>query len=187
MITVTLCGELADIFIDTITVDVNSVAEAVASLRANFPRFATYLYEAAHRGVNYQIKVGYQEIDDTQLCSPISPQVRSIRIIPVIAGAGTVGRIIGGVALIGLGLTGVGFLGISATTLILTGGAMLLGGISSLFGRQSSPDAKESKKSLGFGNPSTTTKEGGRVPIIYGVVVVGMYLVSAKIVTYLTK
>ncbi len=105
----------------------------------------------------------------------------------MIAGAGTIGRIIGGVALLGLGLTGVGFLGISATTLALTGGAMLLGGISSLFGRQESPDAKESKKSIGFNNPSTTVKEGGRVPIIYGVTIAGLYVVSARIVTYLTK
>lgn len=204
MITITLCGELADIcrperaqmfntgapkaqLIETIDVAVSSVAEAIAALRANFPGFAAYLYEAAYRGVNYQIKVGYQEIDDTQLFSPICKSVKSIRIIPVIAGAGTVGRIVGGVALLGLGLTGVGFLGISATTLALTGGAMLLGGISSLFGRQSSPDAKETKKSLNFGSPSTTVKEGGRVPIIYGVVIAGMYLVSAKIVTYLTK
>jgi predicted phage tail protein len=187
MITITLCGELADIFTSKITVAVSSVAEAIAAIRANFPGFAAYLYEAALQGVGYQIRVGYQEIDDTQLLSPISQEVRSIRIIPVIAGAGTVGRIIGGIALLGLGLTGIGFLGISATTLALTGGAMLLSGISSLFGRQDSPDAKDSKKSLTFGGPSTTVKEGGRVPIIYGVVIVGIYVISAKIVTYLTK
>jgi len=187
MITITLCGELADIFTEQITVAVSSVAEAIAALRANFPGFATCLYEAAQRGVGYQIKVGFQEVDETQLYSPISKSVNTIRIIPVIAGAGTVGRIIGGVALLGLGLAGVGFLGLSSTTLALTGGAMLLGGISSLFGRQASPDAKESKKSLTFGGPSTTVKEGGRVPIIYGVIVAGLYVVSAKIVTYLTK
>ncbi|PMB01920.1 hypothetical protein CEN49_26695 [Fischerella thermalis CCMEE 5273] len=189
MITITLCGELADIFTEQITVAVSSVAEAIAALRANFPGFATCLYEAAQRGVGYQIKVGFQEVDETQLYSPISKSVNTIRIIPVIAGAGTVGRIIGGVALLGLGLAGVGFLGLSSTTLALTGGAMLLGGISSssLFGRQASPDAKESKKSLTFGGQSTTVKEGGRVPIIYGVIVAGLYVVSAKIVTYLTK
>jgi predicted phage tail protein len=187
MITITLCGELADIFIEQITVAVSSVAEAIAALRANFSNFAAYLYEAAQRGVAYQIKVGFEEVSETQLCNPISHKVRSIRIIPVIAGAGTVGRIVGGIALLGLGLAGVGFLGLSSTTLALTGGAMLLGGISSLFGRQASPTDKEDKKSLNFGSPSTTTKEGGRVPIIYGVVVAGMYIISAKIVTYLTK
>ena len=188
MITVTLCGELADIFIETIDIAVNSVAEAIAALRANFPRFSTYLYEAAHRGVNYQIKVGYQEIDETQLCSPISHQVRSIRIIPVIAGSGTIGRIIGGVVLLGLGLAGVGFLGLGSLQIALIGGAMLLGGISTLFGRVNSPadDASDGKKSLLFSAPSTTQQEGGRVPIAYGVVLCGLYVVNAKVVSYLT-
>ncbi|MBO3459947.1 hypothetical protein G7B40_040180 [Aetokthonos hydrillicola Thurmond2011] len=186
MITVILCGELADIFTEAIEVDVNSVAEAIAALRANFRGFAAYLYEAACRGVSYQIKVGYQEqeIDDTQLFSPMSKRTNILRIIPVIAGAGTVGRIIGGVALLGLGLTGVGFLGISSTALALTGGAMLLSGVSSLFGRQAAPT--EAKKSLTFSGSTTTVKEGGRVPIVYGVVVAGMYVVSARIVSYLT-
>jgi predicted phage tail protein len=189
MITVTLCGELADIFIETIDIAVTSVAEAIAALRANFPKFASYLYEAAHRGVNYQIKVGFQEVDETQLCNPISQEVRSIRIIPVIAGSGTVGRIIGGVALLGLGLAGVGFLGLGATQLVLLGGAMLLGGISSLFGRVKSPadDESSGKKSLVFGSPSTTQQEGGRVPIAYGVVLCGLYIVNAKVVSYLTS
>jgi predicted phage tail protein len=181
MITIHLQGELADYFTPQITVDVSSVAEAVAALRANFKDFANYLFEAANRGVSYQIQVGYQEIGEEHLKCPISKKVQSIRITPVIAGAGTVGRIIAGAALLGLGLAGVGFLGLSSTTLALTGGALLLSGISSLFGRQESPDAKEDKKSLVFGGTSTTVKEGGRVPIIYGVALAGMYIISAKI------
>lgn len=181
MITIYLQGELADYFTSQITVAVSSVAEAIAAIKANFRNFSNYLFEAANRGVNYRIQVGYDEIEEEQLKCPISKKVRSIRIMPVVAGAGTVGRIIAGVALLGLGLAGVGFLGISSTTLALTGGALLLGGISSLFGRQESPDAKEDKKSLVFGGTNTTVKEGGRVPIIYGVVLVGMYVISAKI------
>jgi predicted phage tail protein len=34
-----------------------------------------------------------------------------------------------------------------------------------------------------FGGTSTTVKEGGRVPIIYGVALVGIYVISAKITT----
>lgn len=100
MITIILHGELADICTEQITVAVKSVAEAIAALRANFPKFANYLYEAAQRGVNYQIKVGHQEINDTQLCHPISKNLDTITVIPVIKGAGTVGRIVGGVALL---------------------------------------------------------------------------------------
>jgi len=185
MITIYLQGELADYFTSQITVAVSSVAEAIAALKANFKDFANYLFEAAHRGVNYQIKVGYQEIGEEHLKCPIAKKVQSIRIMPVIAGAGAVGKIVAGVALIGAGFLtgGVGFLGLSSASLFLTGGALLLGGISSLFGRQESPDAREDKKSLVFGGTSTTVKEGGRVPIIYGVALVGMYIISAKITT----
>jgi predicted phage tail protein len=186
MITIHLQGELADYFTPQITVDVSSVAEAIAALKANFKNFANYLFEAANRGVNYQIRVGYQEIGEEYLKCPIARKVQSIRIMPVIAGAGTAGKIIAGAALIGLGFAtgGTAFLGMfSANTLFLTGGALLLGGISSLFSRQVSPDSREDKKSLVFGGTSTTVKEGGRVPIVYGVALVGMYLVSAKITT----
>lgn len=178
-------GELADYFTTQITVDVSSVAEAIAALKANFKDFANYLFEAANRGVNYQIRVGYQEIGEEHLKCPIAKKVQSIRIMPVITGAGAAGKIIGGVALIGLAVAAsfgvVGLLGVAPLTVGLTGGALLFSGISSLFSRQDS--GNDDKKSLVFGGTSTTVKEGGRVPIIYGVALVGMYIISAKITT----
>jgi predicted phage tail protein len=100
MITIYLQGELADYFTSQITVDVSSVAEAIAALKANFKGFANYLFESANCGVNYQIRVGYQEIGEEHLKCPISKKVQSIRIMPVIAGAGAAGKIIAGVALV---------------------------------------------------------------------------------------
>jgi predicted phage tail protein len=184
MITIYLQGELADYFTPQITVAVSSVAEAIAALKANFKDFANYLFEAANRGVNYQIRVGYQEIGEEHLKCPIAKKVQSIRIMPIIAGAGATGKIIAGVALIGLAVAAsfgvVGLLGVAPLTVGLTGGALLLQGISSLFSRQDSPS---DRKSLVFGGTSTTVKEGGRVPIIYGVALVGMYVISVRITT----
>jgi predicted phage tail protein len=186
MITIYLQGELADYFTPQITVAVSSVAEAIAALKANFKDFANYLFEAADRGVNYQIRVGYQEIGEEHLKCPISKKVQSIRITPIIAGAGAAGRIIAGVALIGLAVAAsfgvVGLLGAAPLTVGLIGGALLFQGISALFSRQDSPSGDD-KKSLVFGGTSTTVKEGGRVPIIYGVALVGLYVISAKITT----
>jgi predicted phage tail protein len=186
MITIYLQGELADYFTSQITVAVSSVAEAIAALKANFKGFANYLFESANCGVNYQIRVGYQEIGEEHLKCPIAKKVQSIRIMPVVAGAGAAGKIIAGVALIGLAVAAsfgvVGLLGVAPLTVGLTGGALLFQGISSLFSRQDSP-SEDDKKSLVFGGTSTTVKEGGRVPIIYGVALVGMYIISAKITT----
>ena len=184
MITIYLQGELADYFTPQITVAVSSVAEAIAALKANFKDFANYLFEAANRGVNYQIRVGYQEIGEEHLKCPIAKKVQSIRIMPIIAGAGATGKIIAGVALIGLAVAAsfgvVGLLGVAPLTVGLTGGALLLQGISSLFSIQDSPS---DRKSLVFGGTSTTVKEGGRLPIIYGVALVGMYVISVRITT----
>ena len=182
MITIYLQGELADYFTPQITIAVSSVAEAIAALKANFKDFANYLFEAANRGVNYQIRVGYQEIGEEHLKCPIAKKIQSIRIMPIISGAGATGKIIAGVALIGLAVAAsfgvVGLLGAAPLTVGLTGGALLFQGISALFSRQDSPGGE---KSLVFGGTSTTVKEGGRVPIIYGVALVGMYVISAKI------
>jgi len=176
MITIKLGGDLADRFAPEITANISSVAEGIRCLRANFKGFASYLFEAANRGVSYEIQVGYELIEEHQLQCPIEKKIQSIRITPVIAGRGTIAKIIGGVALLGLGLAGVGFLGLSATTLAITGGALLFSGISALFSRQD-------HNSMIFNGSQTTTKEGNRVPIVYGLALVGLYLVSASITT----
>ena len=179
-------GELADYFTTQITVAVSSVAEAIAALKANFKGFANYLFEAASRGVNYQIRVGYQEIGEEHLKCPIAKKVQSIRIMPIIAGAGAAGKIIAGVALIGLAVAGsfgvVGLLGVAPLTVGLTGGALLFQGISALFSRQDSPGGDDKKSSV-FSGTSTTVKEGGRLPVIFGLALSGLYIVSAKITT----
>ena len=184
MITVYLHGDLGDYFIPQIELMVSSVQEVLSAIKANFREFTKYLFEAARLGVNYHIRVGNQEIDEKLLPCPISSKVRSIHITPIPAGAGSTAKIIAGAALLGtgIGLMAVGLttvIGISSSSIALMGGSLLLGGISSLFGKKK----EEDRQSQSF-NPSATTKEGGRVPIIYGVVLVGMYIVSADVKTY---
>lgn len=189
MIRIKLLGELADRFISEFEAEVSTVAEAIACLRANFPQFSGYLFEANQRGIAYKISVGWQDIEEKELVCPFSKKVRSITISPIPMGAGgNLGKIVLGAALLGLGLAGVGFLGLSAQTLAITGGALLLGGVSALFGRTKSPedDEREGKKSLVFGSPTQTVREGGRVPILYGVHLTGWYIISARIRSYLS-
>lgn len=160
---------------------VGTVGEAISALKANFKDFARYLIEAAGNGVNYRIKVGYQEIEEKHLLCPINPKVISIDIIPVPSGAGSTGKIIAGIALIGISIglmaTGVGsVIGISTLSIGLMGVSLVIGGISSLYNQK-----KKDKQSESF-NPTLTVKEGGRVPIIYGVMMVGMYVINANVV-----
>lgn len=160
---------------------VSSVSEAISALKANFRDFAHYLIQSSENGVNYRIKVGYQEIGEEHLLCPINPKVVSIDIIPVPAGSGSTGKIIAGIALINISIalmaSGVGsVVGISTLAITLMGASLLIGGISSLYNQK-----KDDKQSQSF-NPTFTSKEGGTVPILYGVMMVGLYVVNANVV-----
>jgi predicted phage tail protein len=159
---------------------VSTVAEAVAAIRANFPRWGAFASSYAAAGLSYRIQVGRDELAESQLRSPISPKVRTIRIELVPVGSGGVGRVIAGIALIGLGLFagGIGFLGMSGATTALLGGALLIG---ALFGQQKSPKkGDDNRRSVGFSRPASTAGEGAALPVIYGVMLVGWIIVSAN-------
>ena len=105
----------------------------------------------------------------------------SIDIIPVPAGSGSTGKIIAGIALINISIalmaSGVGsVVGISTLAITLMGTSLLIGGISSLYNQK-----KDDKQSASF-NPTFTSKEGGTVPILYGVMMVGLYVINANVV-----
>ena len=191
MMTIALEGQLGEYFVSEFIADVSSVAEAIKALVSNFPGFQQFLARSESEGIYYRIRVGNQVLDsDRQLTAPITQKVKRITITPVAAGSGGFGKIFLGVAFLALGLTGVGFLGISATTLALTGGAMILSGIAGLFGKTDSPENDEAKgkKSLVFGSPTTTLKQGGRIPIAYGYkLLVGHYVVSAQVRSHITE
>ena len=182
MQTIKLHGNLATRFTAEITLAVGSVLEAIEALKANFRDFDLYLFDAARHSLFYRVIVNGQILQDWQLRSPL-PADCTISIVPVARGeGGNAFRIITGVALLGLGIGGIGFLGIQASTLAITGTALLL---SAFHGRQKSPKdtEREGRKSLIFGGPQTTTQAGGRVPVAYGIVLVGWMLISSKIST----
>lgn len=166
-----------------------SIAEAIACLRANWRTFDQWLIRVANAGVNFTIQVGNQFAAEDQIGFPIDPKVQSIRISLVPSGEGGGGgglfKIITGIALLGLGLSGVGFLGIAAKTLALVGASLLVQGISSFFGRVKDPASDENagKRSLIFGSPKQTVTEGGRVPVVFGLHLTGLNIISARIQT----
>lgn len=182
MQTIKLHGNLAVQFIAEIRLAVSSVLDAIDALKANYPGLDLYLFDAARRNAGYRVILNGRILQDWQLRSPL-PDGCIISIVPVARGAGgNAFRIIAGVALLGLGIAGVGFLGIQASTLAITGTALLL---SAFHGRQKSPkdSEREGKRSLIFSGPQTTTQAGGRVPVAYGRILVGWMLVSSKITT----
>ena len=193
MISVKLEGELADLFINTIDLAISSVGEAIRALKANFNGFIEYLEKSASRGVYYKVFVGHQQIEKGELVCPIAKKIKSIRIVPVFIGAGGEGtqwwQILTGAALIGAAflLPAIGFKGITIwggkvfTPLFFgtVGAGLLLSGILSIFQPQKKPE-KEEKQSSSF-NPIENAGEGVRMRVVYGVMMVGIIPISARI------
>lgn len=178
MITVRFLGYMANLFGAHQSIDVRSIDELFKAMRVNYPDFALYLSEAAARGINYQIMVNGAHIPINGL-NCMLPAGAIVSIVAMPSGAGGRGfRIIAGIALLGLGLAGVGFLGIKASTVAITGAALLFG---ALRGQQKAPKDDKTGQSNMFGGPVTTNQEGGRIPLIYGDHLAGWMIMSQKI------
>ena len=191
MINVKLEGELADLFIDTIDLAVSSAGEAIRALKANFSGFFDYLEKSNSRGVYYKVYVGHQQIGEKELICPIAKKVCSIRIVPIFMGAGGEKtqwwQILTGVGLIAAAFLlpatfGISLLGGKILTPLqigLIGAGLLLSGIMSIFQPQQEP-TKEEKQSNSF-DPVENAGEGGRMPIVYGIMMVGITPISVKL------
>lgn len=166
--------------------EVASAAEAVRFLLANFPQLEPELAKG-----HYRLSVGNYDLTEDELHDPAGQQ--EIKIIPVVAGAGAVGRIIAGVALIALAIvnpfgaaaifgtaisTIVGGIGV---TLVLGGVAQLLTPVPTVPTGIDSP--KDPRKSYSFSGVQQTSRAGVPVPIVYGETLVGSVVVSAGIDT----
>lgn len=144
MKTVVLRGELGKKFGRFHKFDLNTPAEAIRALSANFDGFQQELCEAGERGVGYMVQVGKDIVDSLDEIDFPTGQTEEISITPVLqgAGGGGVGQIFAGVALIAaailLGPIGAGagalFTAGSgvATAVGYVGAALLLGGTAQL-------------------------------------------------------
>lgn len=179
--------------------DVATPAEAVRFLLANFPQLQRHMADQ-----HYEVKVGDHHLmlgdDPGELSLPIGTR-EAICIMPVVAGAGAVGRIIAGVALIALsfgigaivsagvaigGLAGIGNLGTIGVGL---GASLVLGGVAQLLtptpqlqntGQNSDADPR---KSYSFSGIQNVSRQGLPVPIVYGETIIGSIVISAGIST----
>jgi len=172
-------------------VEVNTVGKAVSFLIHNFPGLESYMSPKY-----YQVKVGDSDIGEEEIHYPIGKE--DIHFVPVIQGAGGVGKVLGGVLLIGLAvatggtslaLTFGGFtggLGISAMVGNL-GLGLLLMGVSELLFPLPKPEKFNSEEdpqlSFSFSGLQNTSRAGTPVPIVYGEIITGSVVISAAIDT----
>ena len=162
---------------------VNSAAEAIRFLCANFPGLEAHMAEH-----HYRLSTGSHLTSLDELHHPSGQSI--IRIAPVVAGAGGFARIAAGVALIALSVISVGgapLLGTFGAKLAFGVGASLaLGGVAQLLTpvpRQPTGADSESdpRKSYSFSGVQNTARQGVPIPVIYGEVITGSVVISAGV------
>ena len=187
---VKLYGELAD-FVGHKELDavINCTADAIRFLITNFEGLEAHM---ANR--HYQVLVGNEDIDETELHNPIGQS--DISIVPVITGAGGgLGKTLLGVALIGISLAsgggmGVflkeGFTGLAAIGMNAGIGLTLMGVSEMLFPLPKPQDfsnEEDPRISFSFSGVQNTSRAGTSHPIVYGEIVTGSVVISAGIDT----
>jgi len=159
--------------------EVANAAEAVRFLVVNFPGLDAHMAER-----HYKVEVGDTAIGTEELHFP-SSDLEEIKIIPVIAGAGVVGRIIAGVALVALSfIPGIGALGVSL--LFGVGASLVLGGVAQLLtpvpvAPKGADSDRNPRRSYSFSGIQNVSRQGVPVPICYGEALVGSVVISAGI------
>jgi predicted phage tail protein len=168
--------------------DVATAAEAVRFLLANWPEVEAHMSDQ-----HYRVSVGTYDLTAEELHDPAG--AAPISFVPVVAGAGAVGRIIVGVLLVAVAiafpLIGVGAAAIAAGTTVgavsasiaLTGLSLIIGGISQLLTPTptTSQDEGDPRKSFSFSGIQNVSRAGVPVPVVYGETLVGSVVISAGI------
>jgi len=181
---------------------VDSAAEAVRFLLANFPQLEKHMSDQY-----YKVSVGDYDLALSELHNPSGQQV--IRIVPVIGGAGgnfSLGMILAGIALVAASIfipgLGLGLSGATVTKVGLLGGALVLGGTAQLLtpapsltpigntpvfsgGTTASTAGTEldPQASYSFSGTQNTSRQGVPIPLVYGEMIVGSIVISAGIDT----
>ena len=168
--------------------EVASAAEAVRFLVANFPAVEKFIAER-----DFRVSLGERNLALEEIHDPAGQQV--IKIVPVVAGAGKVGQIILGVALVALAFLGpAGAFGAAFAKNALLfqvlggiGGSLVLGGVAGLLtpvpsiAAAGANSTNDPKKNYSFSSIQNTSRQGTPVPIVYGETIVGSVVISAGI------
>jgi len=174
--------------------DVHNAAEAVRFLIANWPALDQHMAKQY-----YKVEVGSSALALDEIVYPIGSE--DISITPVIAGAGNVGRIVLGAALIAatiyLAPTGAavfgagGGLGFASTAGTFSGWALagnigimlVLSGVAGLLTpTPTTPKSEEDPQNqFSFSGIQQTGRAGTAIPVCYGEVLTGSVVISAGI------
>jgi len=187
-----LYGELGEKYGKTFTMFVSSVREGISLLAANFKDFKQHLIDSDNHLAGYEVWAGDYSLEGTTQDFSMSRAGSTVKIIPVVKGAGATGRIVLGAVMVIVGLVimyvtwGTGSPWVAP--LIMTGIGLIAGGIAEKLSKKPNVDLADtaevdSATSYLFSGPTNSTKQGRPVAIGYGKMIVGSNVISAAITT----
>jgi predicted phage tail protein len=192
MMTILLYGFLGKRFGRVHRYAVRTPAEAVRALAATLPGFRQALIDGGH----YKVLRGGREALTLEQTGEPQSERESLRIVPVVVGAGSIGRIIVGAALIFaapyatafLGVTGMASAGVATmigSAVSSIGWSLVTSGVSQMLFSPPTQRAGEAAvaannaPSYSFNGAVNTAAQGNPVPVCYGRLIVGSQVISA--------
>ena len=181
---VTLNGALGKKFGRKWNVAAETVAEALQIIDANKPGLCAWMRMNMAKFDRYHVKIErhdgtHVEVSEQEL-NMVSEGLKSITITPVMAGAGAALRIVVGVVLMVASI----WAGPAAPYLFSMGASLALGGIIELLSptpKMSSGNQRSDNTSYYFDGPVNTVDQGVPVPLIYGRILAGSQVISARV------
>jgi len=186
--TVKLYGHLAEKYGKEHHLFVSNPAEAIRAFCANFKDFRNDVIRDGKQ--YYKVFTGRENKSSPELLTIKTS--KEIRIVPIIVGAGGLGKILVGAALIvaSFYLPGAGAAGLSLSSVAASVGfSLILGGISQMLFAPPKPErykneAPENRPSYSFEGAINVTGQGNPIPIAYGGPIgVGSQVISVGLTT----
>jgi predicted phage tail protein len=185
LIQVKLLGELGRRFGRNYEFDASSPKEIMSALSHQLKGFREYMINAHADGMGFRL---VDEDPEGMSYEEVMMGCKRLIIAPIVSGAGAIGRILLGAALIGVAIVsgGAGFAGLAFASQVTAGAAgatagaiaalagnigiaLVLSGVAQLLSPSpKTPGDTEKKDSFLFDNATETSNQGLPVPLLYG-------------------
>ena len=180
MTTVKLGGRLGQEFGHVWHLDIDRPSEAVRAIEANRPGFAKRIADLADMGLVFRVRLNKRPVDEKEI--EVRHGGQTLTIMPIVRGAGAVGRIVIGAALIAASFMMPATWAFAAQAALSVGASMVIGGVVQLLSPQPKVGASSSSSSVNsysFGNTENVAGQGYAIPVGYGRMLVGSIAVAA--------
>lgn len=163
--------------------DISSPAEALRMVDANEPGVFAWIKANLRQYSRYKVLCKYENSGKVEALGDEEYQMLGkpieIRFVPLIEGAGAVGRVVLGIVLV---VAGVYF---QQPWMVQAGVGMIVGGVVQLLVSQPEMGGEQvetkNRTSYYFDGPVNTTQQGVPVQLIYGQALVGSHAISAEV------